>query len=118
MDKSDVKMYSIGSLHISRAALITLLVGILASVVILIVAPNAYGVMVAIYVLLVVMLVSYNINCTLLGHCKVYAWFLTIFYSVSLISSVAFFALKTLQTKGSATPSPKFSIKTFPSKKK
>ena len=118
MDKpTDVKMFSIGKLHISRAALIALSLGILASIIILIVSPNVYGAMVAIYILLVAMLVSYNINCNLLGHCKVFAWVLTVLYTISLVSSVAFFTMQTFKAKGTASAAPKFSIKTPLSRK-
>ena len=91
---NDVKMVSFGKMNVSLAAFITLIVGILASLLIIFISPNAIGIIFAIYILLSVLLTSYNINCTQLGHCKLWAWTLTVLFIISVSSAALAFATK------------------------
>lgn len=85
-DSDKTKFYMLAGKKIARPAFITLLSGIILALVIAIFIP--YGVFIAIYVLLIFLLLSYNINCTLVGHCKTWAWILTVIYLIYVTISV------------------------------
>ena len=62
---TDVKMVTIGSLNVALPAFITLVAGTILAIIIVFIAPNVFGVMFAIYLLLVVMLVSIStVHCS------------------------------------------------------
>lgn len=87
-DSKKPKMIKVGKIEMTRASFIVLLVGICTSVACLIIAPNLVGVIMAIYFLLSVILVAYNINCTQLGKCYTWAWILTVVYILGAVLSV------------------------------
>ena len=96
---NDIRMVTIGHFKLSLAAFITLVAGMCVSLLLLILAPNIYGALSMIYILLVAILFAYGINCTLLGHCKVFAWVLTILYTLSAVSSSIYFGRAIFQGK-------------------
>lgn len=95
---TDVKMVQLGSVKITLAAFVTLVAGLVLAVALFFV--GSFGPILSVYVLLVFMLLSYNVNCAQLGHCKVWAWFLTIVYVFyALVIVFATFTKKDLLVK-------------------
>jgi hypothetical protein len=87
----EIKYIEVFGKKISRAAFYTLVSGIFLSLVVSVFVP--YGFFIGVYILLVVLLASYNVNCAQVGHCHVWAWILTIIYivyvSISIIIIIA-----------------------------
>jgi hypothetical protein len=98
---------------ISRAAFYTLVAGILFALTISLFIP--YGGFIGLYILLVFLLMSYNVNCAQVGHCHVWAWILTTIYIVYVILSVIIILTNpTAWIKihtGVSAPAPKGSVK-------
>lgn len=85
----DKKSYVIFGIPISLNALIVLVSGTILCIVIMFIYPP-YTVFLGIYAFLIILLLSYNINCVIVGHCKVWAWFLTIFYVIYFTLAVLY----------------------------
>jgi hypothetical protein len=78
--EDSVRIVTIGSLKLTLAAFITLLSGVVLALGIALLG-GAFT-FVSLYVLLLFVVIAYNVNCAQVGHCKVWAWFLTIVYVV------------------------------------
>ena len=76
-----VRMVSFGGVKISMNAYMIVIAGIILSVTLAFLVPQV-GPLVGLFVLFLFMVLSYNVNCVLLGHCHIWAWFLTITYLI------------------------------------
>ena len=92
---NQVKMVTVGSWKITLAALITLISGLVLAVVFLFM--GRFGLILSMWVLLLFVLASYNVNCAQMGHCRVWAWTLTILYVV-YVTIIAVAALTKKET--------------------
>lgn len=79
-NQSEYKMVSIGPFKITLAAFITFVAGIFVAIALLF--AGSIGPMMSLFTLFVFMILSYNVNCLQLGHCNIWAWFLTIVYVI------------------------------------
>jgi hypothetical protein len=84
--QSNVKFVNMFGRKISRAAFYTLFAGVVFAIVISVFIP--YGIFIGVYILLVFLLLSYNVNCAQVGHCYVWAWILTFIYVTYVSLSV------------------------------
>lgn len=80
---NDEKVISIGKLKITLPAFIILVTGLTAVLFIILLAP--YFWFVALYLLFVVLVSTYAVNCTIVGKCRIYAW---IVCAVAILSYV------------------------------
>lgn len=78
---NNIKIIYIGNIKVTWAAFINLIAGIILSSVLAINIPDI-GPFIGLFVLLLWMILTYNINCAQIGHCKKWAWILTIFYLI------------------------------------
>jgi hypothetical protein len=85
-DSTKTKFFLVAGKKIARPAFYTLIFAIILAIVVALFIP--YGIFIGIYILLIFLLLSYNINCTLVGHCKTWAWILTTAYIIYVTSSV------------------------------
>ena len=106
-----VKMIDFFGIKISLNAYIILIAGLIMCIVIMFIGP--YGPIAGIVAFLFVILVAYNVNCTLVGHCRVWAWFLTVFYIIYAIVIVMVMYMKHNNPNHDGTP-----ISLLPSMKK
>lgn len=68
-------------LDITFNAFLTLVAGLILSVVLVFTIPT-YGIFAGLYILLLFSLLAYNVNCVQVGHCYLWAWILTVVYLV------------------------------------
>lgn len=114
--ENSLVMISLGdNIKVTRAAFLTLLAGLILSIVIAFTFPVS-GPLVGIVVLLVWMLVAYNVNCVQVGHCYKWAWILTIFYLIYV--GFAIFALIYHNDKIAAKYNIKSPVRSVKSSKK
>jgi hypothetical protein len=81
------KFITIGQLTVSKQAFYVALFGIILSIVTIIVAPFLFPS--TVLMLALIFLAAYNINCTIVGSCHIWAWVLTIFYIIMLGTNIA-----------------------------
>jgi hypothetical protein len=74
------KMVEFMGEKIAQQAYLVVLVGIVLSIIVVAVSFNRQGIMVALVVLLSFFIYAYNVNCTIVGRCSVWAWLLTVLY--------------------------------------
>jgi hypothetical protein len=91
-ESQQVKMIDFFGIKISLNAYIILMAGLIMCIIMMFIGP--YGPLIGIVAFLFVILSAYNVNCTLIGHCKVWAWFLTVFYIIYAIIVVMSMYLK------------------------
>lgn len=80
---SDTKFMQFLGIKVSRASFYILITGMIVAIILAIFLPFPYNIFISIGCLLIVIMQSYTINCTQVGHCKIWAWILTsvfIFY--------------------------------------
>ena len=83
MPNNDIQFVQIGGLKVSINAFLTFIAGLVFSVVVTIVMP--FGAFAGMYILLIFTLFAYNVNCVQVGHCKTWAWILTILYVIYVV---------------------------------
>jgi hypothetical protein len=111
-----MKTITIGSLTISRQSFIIAVSGIIAGIILMIVLPGAAKVT-GLFTILVFFMASYNVNCTLVGHCNTWAWILTFGAILNAIMYIVVFVGVATRKKSSPLYSPNASAKTASSKK-
>lgn len=88
-DNREVKMIHLfDGVWISRPAFWVLFFGLIFSIIIMFTAPKYSGIIAGPIVFLVVILLTYNINCFMVGHCQIWAWMLTVLYILFIILAV------------------------------
>lgn len=110
--QQQIKMIDFFGIKISLNAYIILIAGLIMCIVIMFIGP--LGPLFGVIAFLFVILSAYNVNCTLVGHCKVWAWFLTVFYIIYAIVVVMTMYMK--YKGGSSASGEKISL--LPSMKK
>lgn len=82
----DNSLVQVGSLRITRQALTICIAGILlACVLIFTLGLSPGSVLAAAFILLAIFVAAYSVNCMVVGHCRIWAWFLAVLYVVNLI---------------------------------
>ena len=81
-----MKTVTIGSLTISQQAFIVAITGLVLGLVLLVVLPKEFKI-IGLLSILSSFVASYNVNCTLVGHCVLWAWFLT---GVAIFNAVVY----------------------------
>ena len=100
-----MKIIEIGSLRIALPSLITVIVGIVIGLVLIIALPNMWHL--GIMTMASFFVSSYTINCSVVGRCFAWAWFLMAVLTVAAVASSAtlIFAARTIPK-----PEPKFAL--------
>lgn len=80
---SETKFINIG-VKVSRASFFILITGAIISLILAIFLPFPYSIAISVLVLLFSIMNAYTINCTQVGHCKIWAWILTSVFIVYL----------------------------------
>ena len=83
---NDVRTIDFFGIKISLNAYIILIAGLIMCIILIFIAP--YGPLFASIAFLMVIAAAYNVNCVQVGHCKIWAWALTIFYIIFCIVNV------------------------------
>jgi hypothetical protein len=84
--KDEIRTIDFFGIKISLNAYIILIAGLIMCIILIFVAP--YGPLVASISFLLVIAAAYNVNCVQVGHCKIWAWVLTIAYIIFCIVNV------------------------------
>ena len=84
MEENGKKIITIGKLKISYPSFIMAISGIVVSIILSFFINIWFG----ISVLPVFLLAAYNVNCSIVGHCYVWAWILTSLFLLQLISYI------------------------------
>lgn len=71
---------------ITQQAYLIALAGIVLAVIVVALTLNMQGVVIALALLLSFFIYAYNVNCTLVGKCHVWAWLLTILYLLNAVT--------------------------------
>lgn len=77
---TNVKMVQIGELKITLFSLIVLITGVVLGVFMAFLVPHPYGLMSSLVIILASVVFAYNVNCMVVGQCKIWALVLTAFY--------------------------------------
>jgi len=80
---SETKFINIG-VKVSRASFFILITGVIIAAILAIFLPFPYSIVISVLVLLFSIMNAYTINCTQVGHCKIWAWILTSVFVVYL----------------------------------
>lgn len=81
---SETKFINIGGVKVSRASFFILITGVIIAAILAIFLPFPYSIVISVLVLLFSIMNAYTINCTQVGHCKIWAWILTSVFIVYL----------------------------------
>jgi len=84
-----MKTITIGSLTISQQAFIVAITGLVVGLVLLVTLPKGFKVL-GLISILTSFVASYNVNCTLVGQCVVWAWVLT---AMAIFNAVVYVVL-------------------------
>lgn len=71
---------------ITQQAYLIALAGIVLAVIVVALTLNMQGVIIALALLLSFFIYAYNVNCTIVGKCHVWAWLLTILYILNALT--------------------------------
>jgi Na+-translocating ferredoxin:NAD+ oxidoreductase RnfE subunit len=71
---------------ITQQAYLIALAGIVLAVIVVALTLNMQGVVIALALLLSFFIYAYNVNCTIVGKCHVWAWLLTILYILNALT--------------------------------
>lgn len=71
---------------ITQQAYLIALAGIVLAVIVVALTLNMQGVVIALALLLSFFIYAYNVNCTIVGKCHVWAWLLTILYILNAVT--------------------------------
>lgn len=71
---------------ITQQAYLIALAGIILAVIVVALTLNMQGVVIALALLLSFFIYAYNVNCTIVGKCHVWAWLLTILYILNALT--------------------------------
>ena len=93
-ETKDYRIIKIGKLKISLQSLIIVIGGIFLSL-ILSVFLNIW---VGLGLLPIFLLSAYNVNCTLVGHCTIWAWILTSLFLIQVLSYLLIFIVNGPET--------------------
>ena len=84
MNKFAKKTIKVGNLHICYPSFIILVGGLLLSILI-----SIYNIWFGIAMLGTFLIISYNINCVIVGNCVTWAWVLMIIYVIYIVIGVS-----------------------------
>jgi hypothetical protein len=84
--REEIKTIDFFGIRISLNAYIILIVGFIVCIILIFMPP--YGPFAAAILLLFVVIAAYNVNCLLVGHCKIWAWVVTIVYIIFSIVNI------------------------------
>lgn len=87
-EQNDVRTVHFMGVKISLAAFLSLIAGIIVAILTMVAAPKPFGIFAGLLLLGGACLASYNVNCTQVGHCHVWAWVLTAVYIVGAVSAI------------------------------
>jgi Na+-translocating ferredoxin:NAD+ oxidoreductase RnfE subunit len=71
---------------ITQQAYLIALAGIVLAVIVVALTLSMQGVVIALALLLSFFIYAYNVNCTIVGKCHVWAWLLTILYILNALT--------------------------------
>jgi Na+-translocating ferredoxin:NAD+ oxidoreductase RnfE subunit len=71
---------------ITQQAYLIALAGIVLAVIVVALTLNMQGVVIALALLLSFFIYAYNVNCTIVGKCHVWAWLLTVLYILNALT--------------------------------
>lgn len=71
---------------ITQQAYLIALAGIVLAVIVVALTLNMQGVVIALALLLSFFIYAYNVNCTIVGKCHVWAWLLTVLYMLNAVT--------------------------------
>lgn len=71
---------------ITQQAYLIALAGIVLAVIVVALTLNMQGVVIALALLLSFFIYAYNVNCTIVGKCHIWAWLLTILYILNAVT--------------------------------
>lgn len=71
---------------ITQQAYLIALAGIVLAVIVVALTLNMQGVVIALALLLSFFIYAYNVNCTIVGKCHVWAWLLTVLYVLNAVT--------------------------------
>ncbi len=78
-------MYRVGSIQLSKQAFVAFVAGTIASIATLLTMRSRVGLYTALFLFAATCYQTYVINCTIVGHCSVLAWFLAVIYIISSV---------------------------------
>ena len=103
-DLVPARFVKIGSLKLSMQAVVVAACGIVFGLVV----GLTYNVVVGLIAILPFFMGAYTVNCTVVGHCTVWAWILTIVYVINVLGVVS---VRFGMSSGAAMPMRKHSRK-------
>jgi hypothetical protein len=91
-DSNSIYFVQLGNTtKISLAALITLLAGLILAIAVVSMLPNSYNM--AMLIVIGSIIAAYEVNCTQVGQCNIWAWSLTTLYFI-YVSILVYFIYK------------------------
>ena len=117
-EQNDDRSVHFLGVKISLAAFLSLIAGIIVAILAIVTAPKPFGIFFGLVLLGSACLASYNVNCSQVGHCHVWAWILTVIYVFGAVGAIiSFMTNKPIKTDAriesfkSALSSKKASVK-------
>jgi len=90
MDEAARKIITVGSIKMTLPSFMTLMAGVVLSIVMALRSKWLYSIV----LLISFSLTSYTINCTVVGHCTSWAWVLAIFNTLNVVFILFLVAMK------------------------
>jgi hypothetical protein len=90
-EQNNVRTVSFLGVKISLASFLSLIAGIIVAVLTIFVAPKPFGIFFGLVLLGSACLAAYNVNCTQVGHCHVWAWILAVIYIIGAVGAIGKF---------------------------